>query len=149
LFGKPLLHGLRAQPTAKTVQVTVGMLLAPLHPGAGAFGTHGAADQLVAQLDGRLLALFLVADADAMTFVIVEQWQVAGPRKRATLELDRRAHVEQWHVVKKQAGVVATVVTHAGGSAHSSVGLLSAGSDRKSTRLNSSHVKISHDVLCL
>src|SRR5690606_28334359 len=77
LFGEPLLNGLRTQAATKTVEVTVGVLLAPLHPGAGALGPHGAADQLVAEVDGSLLAFFLVTDADAMTFIIVEQWQVA------------------------------------------------------------------------
>src|SRR5690606_17636607 len=128
--GEPLLYGLRTQAATETVQVTVGMLLAPLHPGAGAFGAHSAANQLVAELNGGLLALFLVTDADAMTFVIVEQRQVAGQRESAACELDRRAHVEQRHVIKKQAGVVATVVTHAGHSTQSFEALLSFASLR-------------------
>ena len=61
--------------------------------------------ELMALLDGILLALLLVEDADGLALVIIQQRQVLRRRKGTAPELHGRSHIDQRDVVHEQAGV--------------------------------------------
>ena len=69
------------------------MLAGEGRPLRQALGLHFAAHQLVAQLDGRVLALLLVADADLGALLVAHQRQAERGGKCAVRKLRRSAHV--------------------------------------------------------
>ena len=109
---QPLLHNLRTQPAAKTIQVTVGMGLGELCPLCNALGLDGAGHQLMPQHNRRLLPLLLVAGADALALVIVHQRQVDHAGERALDEFHRRAGIHHRPVAEENVAVIGDVSCH-------------------------------------
>lgn len=92
------------------------MLGGPLLPRRHACFAGFAADQLMAKFNGRLLPLFLVADADAVALIVIEQGKVTAVRKGAAGKFHRRTHIKHGHIIKKQAPVIGNLL-HQKGSA--------------------------------
>ncbi|MNS92846.1 hypothetical protein D3C72_1269920 [compost metagenome] len=109
---EPLLGDLRAQAATKTVEVAFRIGPGEGCPGGDTLIFALATDQLVAQGDGGLLALLLVAGANLLPLHVVHQWQVDHIGKGALGKLDRGAHVHHRDIVQKQLAVVGAVVTH-------------------------------------
>ncbi len=91
---QPGLGGAAAQAATEAIQIAVRVGAVPLPPGVQAGALFAAADQFVAEIDGRLLALLLITNPHPVPLVIVEQRQVAGGGKGALGEFHRRAHVQ-------------------------------------------------------
>ncbi len=91
---QPGLGGAAAQAATETVQIAVRVGAAPLPPDLQAGALLATADQFVAEINGRLLALLLVADTHPVPLVVVEQRQIAGGGEGALGEFHRRAHVQ-------------------------------------------------------
>ncbi len=81
-------------------------------PAGDALGLGGTGDQLVAQLDGRLLAMLLVAGADALALVVGHQRQVDHAGEGALVEFDRRPGIHHRQVVEEDFAVVGAVLSH-------------------------------------
>ena len=111
-FAQPSLGGLAAQPATKAIQITVGVGLPPLLPGPHTPFPFLAADQLVTEINGRLLAMLLVADANLVAFVVVDQGDIGGAREGALGEFHRSTHIQQGRVVEKQGQVITGIVAH-------------------------------------
>ncbi|MNZ64231.1 hypothetical protein D3C78_823980 [compost metagenome] len=109
---EPLLDDLRAQASAKAIQITLGMGPREIGPGLDPLGLDCPRDQLVPQDNGRLLALLLVTSADALTFVVGHQRQVDHPGKRALGEFDRRTGVHHGSIVEKDVAVIGDIDGH-------------------------------------
>ena len=109
---KPGLGGLAAQPATKAIQITVRVGLPPVLPGLHTPLPFLAADQLVTQINGRLLAMLLVADANPVAFVVVDQGDIGGAREGALGEFHRSTHIQQGRVVEKQGQVITGIVAH-------------------------------------
>jgi hypothetical protein len=109
---QPLLHDLRAQAAAKAVEHAVRVRAREIGPGLDAVLPGLAADQAVAQRDGGLLALPLVAGADGLAFAVVHERQVDHAGKRALCEFDGRAHVHHGHAVQEDAPQIGPGLRH-------------------------------------
>ena len=66
----------------------------------------------MAQLDGGLLAVLLVAGADFLPLDVIHQRQIDHARKRAFVKFDRRAGVHQRPIVEENIAVIGAVAEH-------------------------------------
>ena len=66
----------------------------------------------MAQLNGRLLPLLLVAGTHFLPFQIVHQWPIARQGKSTLIEFDGCTNVHQGAVAEKNVAVVGAVLTH-------------------------------------
>src|SRR5690606_3746459 len=73
---QPLLNQLRAQATAETVDVALGIVRCEAGPRLNALGLELAADKLVTKLQSGLLPMLLVAGAYLLPLDVVHQGQV-------------------------------------------------------------------------
>src|SRR5690606_25769230 len=103
-------------------------------------GPEGVVGELPLDRGGDLSGLDGVADAEA--------GDDAEDREREAEDLAERAPDALGEVPHRTAGLLASGVDSAVFDAQERLGVL-GGQDRKSTRLNSSHVKISYAVFCL
>jgi len=111
-FTQPGLGGLAAQPAPEAIQITVRIGLPPLLPGLHALFALGSADQFVTQINGRLLAMLLVADADLVAFVVVDQGDIGGTGEGAFGKFHRGTHVQQGRAVQEEGQEIVGVVAH-------------------------------------
>ena len=81
LLPQPLLHRARSETTAKTVEVSTGIGPGKFAPGRDSPGPGVATDELVSELDGRFLTLFLIAGANLGSLVVGHQRQADGAGK--------------------------------------------------------------------
>ena len=103
---EPLLGDLRAHAPAEAVEHAVRVLPGEVLPGGDAFFPDLSVYQLVAQIDGGILAQILVADADLVTLRVVDEGMVLGCREGTLVEFHRGAHVEQGRTLEKKTSVV-------------------------------------------
>ena len=101
-FLQPLLTELRTHAAAEAVENRVREPLDVLDPGADTCALDPAADQLMAKMYRRFRADLLVLQPDAMTLLIIHQWQIDGTRQGTSGEFDRRAHIDQRTAVANQ-----------------------------------------------
>ena len=97
-FLQPLLDDMRTLAAASAAQVALGIARAGLFPGGEAVGANLAVDQLMAQREGGVRPLTLIAGADGGTLVIVHQRQVDRRGHGALPEFNRGAYVNQWRI---------------------------------------------------
>ncbi|MCY1415077.1 hypothetical protein D9M71_305460 [compost metagenome] len=109
---EPLLCDLRAQAAAKTVQKAFRVRTGKPRPAFDTLLLDRAGHQRMAQFDGSLLTLLLVAGADLLPFDIVHQWLVDGVGEGTLVEFHRGAYIHQRDIVEKDFAVVGTVVAH-------------------------------------
>src|SRR5690554_3166029 len=109
---QPLLDDLRAQAAAETVQIALRVGPGERGPGPETFLLHRPADQPVAQLDGRLLAVLLVAGAHLLALDVIHQRQVHRGGEGALAKFDRRPGVHQGQILEEDVPVVTAVGAH-------------------------------------
>src|SRR5690606_40365168 len=97
---QPVLGGAAAQAATKTIEIAVGVRPPPVVPGAQTALLDLATDQLIAEINGRLLPLLLITQTDQMTFLVVDQRKVGGMGKRASGEFHRGADIQERRVVQ-------------------------------------------------
>ena len=61
-----------------------------------------AADQALAQRYGAVLSVLFIGDADSVTFGVIDQRQIVRGGKGTFGKFDRRAHIQQRHIVEEQ-----------------------------------------------
>ncbi len=105
-LGQPLLHRLRAQAAAKTVEQGIWLLAQLRQPSFDTRGAHGAPHQLVAEFNGRRLTLPLVTGAHLGAFVIRHQRQADGVGEGPFLEFDGGAQIDEGNILQEDGGEI-------------------------------------------
>jgi hypothetical protein len=136
----PALRGRGAQAAAEAAQVALGgVVAAEGGPALEARGSGRAADELVAQDDGRLLPALLVARAHEVPLGVGEDGAVEGAGQGALRELERGAHVQQRRRGEDQGAVVRRVRTESRGGGGQAGGRAGSDSDVKQSQETHDH----------
>ena len=94
-FRKPLLGKLRALTASPAHDESLGIGVAEVLPRRYSHGLGFAADESVAEGNGRIVAMLLIGGAHLRSFFIVQNWGIEAVGQLAKLKLARRAHIQQ------------------------------------------------------
>src|SRR2546421_1857924 len=90
-----------------------------------------------------------MASSTAMNVAMIASWRLSAKRRRTSSRIDAPVHIEVPKSKRRMPPIHDANCFHIGWSRPSRARSLSRLSDRKSTRLNSSHDQISYAVFCL